>query len=119
MSVVARYVLTFILTALAGMVVFLWGVRKEQELPQTLTQQVLSASRNVVLKNLKGQKEATMEDMEQWVDGLVAGPIWSSRRVKVTEPRKILEVLLPLMVERGDIGEEKRQGRTFYHLKKK
>ena len=106
-----------LLSALCGVLVFLWGVKKEKELPKELERELLIRARSTILGKLRKQREATMEEMCTWLNGLVVGPIWSNRRLKVTDPQKLLEVLLPLLVEQGDIEEIKREGRSFYRLK--
>lgn len=109
--------IAIILTAIVGMLVFIWGIRKEQTLPETLTQQLMAKSRAVLIGRLRKQGEATFEEMGTWLDGLVVGPLWSSRRLKVSDPEKFLEALIPVLVEQGDIEEIRREGRRFYRLK--
>ncbi|WP_018963511.1 hypothetical protein [Coprothermobacter platensis] len=119
MSPIVRFILTIVLTAIVGIIVFIWGMRKEQELPRTLTKQLLAKARSTILAKLKKQGEGTREDMEKWLDGLIVGPMWSSRRVKVTDPSKVVEILLPILIEQDDIEEERREGRSFYRIKKR
>ncbi|ACI16889.2 MAG: hypothetical protein WBI80_01900 [Coprothermobacter proteolyticus] len=112
-------VIAVFLSAIAGAVVFLWGVRKERELPKILSDQLVVKASDVVLKTLKKQSEATKKDLAGLLDGLVVGPFWSSRKLKITDPEKVLDIVLPLLVEEGKIEEIRRSGNTFYRLKKK
>jgi len=64
------------------------GVRKERELPKILSDQLVVKASDVVLKTLKKQSEATKKDLAGLLDGLVVGPFWSSRKLKITDPEK-------------------------------
>ncbi|NPV87901.1 hypothetical protein HPY42_00010 [Coprothermobacteraceae bacterium] len=117
MDPLVRLLLALFASFLLGAAVFVWGARKEAELPKVLSEEFIAKGSSVVLRKLRQKGEATFEEMLPWVDGLTVGPIWSTRRLKVTAPQKALEAILSYLTEKGAVEEVRRSGRTFYRIK--
>ena len=62
--------------------------------------------------------DLTKKDLEPFVKGLTARQPFSKEQIRVTEPDKFLDSILPYMIHQKMIREERAESKAVYQLNK-
>ena len=86
-------VLGILMFAVAGAVLYIWGLKKSISQGEDLQRMLLSKTGNKVLKYLRKNETITEKEIVGLVAGTQAGQFWSKRRVTVQDPKKFTKQL--------------------------
>lgn len=91
-------VLGIVLFAIAGAVLYAWGLKKSMTQGEDLQRMLLNKCGGRVVRYLK--KHGTISDKEiaSVVEGVRAGQFWSKRRAAVQDPRKFTKQLTEFLL---------------------
>ena len=108
-------------TILFGMVtafLYAWGYVKEQRKNNELVDQLISKSREKVLKEMKKGKSLTNKDIRRITEGNESSLFWSKSKMHVTDLKLFVDRLIETMVSEGTIKEIKEGNKKKYTINK-
>lgn len=114
-----KYLPYVLLTALATMIIYGWGLIKMQHQTQDLVSMLYSKCERKVRKQLKKKGRMSLKEVEQLVEGTQVRLFYSKQRMGVTDAKTFAKSMLSHMKSIGDIVEEYQQGKRSYRLTEK
>ncbi|MEA4941317.1 hypothetical protein SDC9_97983 [bioreactor metagenome] len=91
-------VLGIILFAIAGAILYVWGLKKSLTQGEELQRMLLSKCGGKVIRYLKKNGTISEKEMAAVVAGVQAGQFWSRRRAAVQDPRKFTKQLTEFLL---------------------
>lgn len=107
--------LGILLFAVAGAVLYVWGLKKSVTQGDELQRMLLHKCGGKVIKYLKSNESISEKEIAKLVDGVQAAQFWSRRRAAVRDPKKFAKELTEFLLDQQYI-QPAGQGR--YRLKK-
>lgn len=108
-------VLGVVLFALAGAILYVWGLKKSLNQQEDLNRQLISVCGSRVVKYLKRHDSITKQEIAKLIQGVSTGQFWSRHKVKVQDGSKVSGQVIAFLLEQQYI-EAVNQG--SYRLKK-
>ena len=103
------------LFAVAGAILYVWGLKKSINQQADMTRILLSRCGNRIIKYLKKHETITLDEVAKQIDGITAKEFWSRKRLKVMEPEKLAGQVVQFLVEQQYIEPTDHKS---YRLKK-
>lgn len=103
------------LFALAGAIIYAWGLKKSLDQEEDLQRSLMSACGSRVVKYLKQHGTITKQETARLISGMKAGPFWSRRKVKVQDGTLAAGQVLEFLLDQQYI---EHAGSERYQLKK-
>ena len=91
-------VLGIILFAIAGAILYVWGLKKSLTQGEELQRMLLSKCGGKVIRYLKKNGTISEKEMAAVVAGVQAGLLWARRRAAVQDPRKFTKQLTEFLL---------------------
>ena len=113
-----QYIPYILLFALATAIIYAWGLWRSMRQKQDLSNMLSAKGIAKVKKALKKNGPLTKKDLEPFVKGLTARQPISKEQIRVTEPDKCLDSILPYMIHQKRIREERAESKAVYQLNK-
>ena len=113
---VGQIALGIALFAIAGAVLYVWGLKKSVNQREDLQRSLLSACGSRVVRRAKKQGGSiTRAEIAALIEGLSVGPFWSRSRVRVQSGEKAADQVIAFL-----LGQQylKAAGKNIYRLKK-
>lgn len=107
--------LGIVLFAIAGAILYAWGLKKSMTQGDELQRMLLSKCGGKVMRYLKKNGTISEKEMASVVTGVQAGQFWSKRRAAVQDPRKFTKQLTEFLLRQQYI-ESADKGR--YRLRR-
>ncbi|MEA4986488.1 MAG: hypothetical protein VB095_00265 [Anaerovorax sp.] len=114
-----KYLPYVLLTALATMFIYGWGLIKMQRQTQDLITMLYSKCERKVRKKLKKKGKMTLKEIEDLVRGTQVSFFYSKQRLGVTDAKTFTKSMLSHMKTNHLIVEEYEKGKRSYCLAKK
>ena len=111
-----QYIPYILLFALATAIIYAWGLWRSMRQKQDLSNMLSAKGIAKVKKALKKNGPLTKKDLEPFVKGLTARQPFSKEQIRVTEPDKFLDSILPYMIHQKMIREERAESKAVYQL---
>ena len=84
-----QIILGILLFAVAGAILYAWGLKKSMDQQEDLQRSLMSACGNRVVRHLKKRGTVTKAEVAALVDGLTVGPFWSRHKVRVQDGNQV------------------------------
>ncbi len=91
--------LGIVLFAIAGAILYAWGLKKSMTQGEDLQQMLLNRCGSKVLKYLKKNGTISEKGIVSLVTGVQVGQFWSRRRAAVQDPRKFTKQLMEFLLD--------------------
>ena len=105
-----------LLFAVLAAVLFIWGMKKEEDPSTAVERRLLNAAGSKVEKYLKKNESITTAEIEKLVEGTKVSVPWSRKRVQIQNAKLFTKSLLPYLLQQQVI-EEVQKG--TYRLRQK
>ncbi len=105
-----------LLFAVLAAVLFIWGLKKEEDPGSAVERRLLNAAGSKVEKYLKKHESITTAEIETLVKGTKVSAPWSRKRVQVQNAKLFTKNLLPYLLQQQIIEEV---GKGSYQLRRK
>ena len=86
------------LFAIAGAVLYVWGLKKSVNQREDLQRSLLSACGSRVVRRAKKQGGITRAEIAALIEGLSVGPFWSRSRVRVQSGEKAADQVIAFLL---------------------
>ena len=110
-----QIILGIALFAVAGAILYAWGLKKSLDQKEDLERSLMSACGSRVVKHLKKHGAVTKADVARLIDGITVGPFWSRRKIKVQDGKKVSGQVIEFLLDQQYI---EAAGEGSYRLKK-
>ncbi len=110
-----QIILDIALFAVAGAILYAWGLKKSLDQREDLQRSLMSACGSRVVRHLKKHGTVTKAEVAALVDGLTVGPFWSRHKVRVRDGKKVSGQVVEFLLDQQYI--EPIDGES-YRLKK-
>ena len=110
-----QIILGIALFAVAGAILYAWGLKKSLDQKEDLERTLMSACGSRVVKYLKKHGAVTKADVARLIDGLTVGPFWSRHKVRVQDGKKVAGQVIDFLLDQQYIEPA---GGGSYRLKK-
>ena len=110
-----QIILGIILFAVAGAILYAWGLKKSMDQREDLQRSLMSACGSGVVKHLKKHGTVTKAEIAALVDGMTAGSFWSRHKVRVQDSKKVAGQVIDFLLDQQYI---ETTGGGSYRLKK-
>ena len=110
-----QIILDIALFAVAGAILYAWGLKKSMDQREDLQRSLMSACGSRVVKHLKKHGTVTKAEVAALVDGLTVGPFWSRHKVRVQDGKKVAGQVIDFLLDQQYIESA---GGGSYRLKK-
>ena len=110
-----QIILDIALFAVAGAILYAWGLKKSMDQREDLQRSLMSACGSRVVKHLKKHGTVTRAEVAQLIDGMSAGPFWSRQKVRVQDGQKAAGQVIDFLIDQQYIASA---GADTYRLKK-
>ena len=84
-----QIILGIALFAVAGAIVYAWGLKKTIDQQEDLERSLMSACGSRVMKYLKQHDTVSKAEVARLIEGMTVGPFWSRRKVKVQDGKLV------------------------------
>lgn len=91
-------VLGIVLFAIAGAILYVWGLKKSLTQGEELQRMLLNKCGGKVIRYLKKNGTISEKEMAAVVAGVQAGQFWSRRRAAVQDPQKFTKQLTEFLL---------------------
>ena len=98
-----KYIIYILMFALATVIVFSWGIIKEQNKSRDLMSQLYKKAENNVLKAFKRKDVLSRKDIENEVKNVKASLFYSRDKMVVQNPRSFTKSLINTMINNNVI----------------
>jgi len=95
---VGQIMLGIALFAIAGAVLYVWGLKKSVNQREDLQRSLLSACGSRVVRRAKKQGSITRAEIAALIEGLSVGPFWSRSRVRVQSGEKAADQVIAFLL---------------------
>ena len=95
---VGQIMLGIALFAIAGAVLYVWGLKKSVHQREDLQRSLLSACGSRVVRRAKKQGSITRAEISALIEGLSVGPFWSRSRVRVQSGEKAADQVIAFLL---------------------
>lgn len=95
---VGQIMLGIALFAIAGAVLYVWGLKKSVNQREDLQRSLLSACGSRVVRRAKKQGGITRAEIAALIEGLSVGPFWSRSRVRVQSGEKAADQVIAFLL---------------------
>ena len=110
-----QIILDIALFAVAGAILYAWGLKKSMDQREDLQRSLMSACGSRVVKHLKKHGSVTKAEVAALVDGLTVWPFWSHHKVRVQDGKKVAGQVIDFLLDQQYI---EATGDGSYRLKK-
>ena len=83
-----QIILGIALFAVAGAVLYAWGLKKSIDQQEDLERSLMSACGSRVVKHLKKHGTVTGNEVAELIGGITVGPFWSRHKVRVQDGKR-------------------------------
>ena len=108
-------ILGLALFAVAGAVLYAWGLKKSLDQREDLERSLMSACGSRVVKHLKKHGTVTGNEVAELIGGITVGPFWSRHKVRVQDGKKMAGQVIAFLLDQQYIESA---GGGSYRLKK-
>lgn len=98
-----KYIIYILMFALATVIVFSWGIIKEQNKSRDLMNQLYKKAENNVVKAFKRKDVLSRKDIENEVKNVKASLFYSRDKMVVQNPRSFTKSLINTMINNNVI----------------
>lgn len=105
-----------LLFAVLAAVLFVWGMKKEEDPSAAVERRLLNAAGSKVEKYLKKHDTITAAEVETLIKGTKVSAPWSRKRVQVQNAKLFTKSLLPYLLQQQIIQEVEK---GTYQLRRK
>lgn len=112
-----NYVLYVFAIAIITMILFVYGQAKEKFLPNELTKKLFIKCRDIIIKYLSKNKVALFNDLEKEISNVTTGVFWSKRKVKVVNPKNMVESIIDNLIKHNKVEVKWINGKKIVELK--
>ena len=98
-----KYIIYILMFALATVIIFSWGIIKEQNKSRDLMNQLYKKAENNVVKAFKRKDVLSRKDIENEVKNVKASLFYSRDRMVVQNPRSFTKSLINTMINNNVI----------------
>ena len=110
-----QIILGIALFAVAGAVLYAWGLKKSLDQREDLERSLMSACGSRVVKHLKKHGTVTGNEVAELIGGITVGPFWSRRKVKVQDGKLVAGQVIDFLLDQQYI--EKAGGGNYRRKK--
>ena len=110
-----QIILGIVLFAVAGAILYAWGLKKSMDQREDLQRSLMSACGNRVVKHLKKHGTVTGNEVAELIGGITVGPFWSRHKVRVQDGKKVAGQVIDFLLDQQYIESA---GGGKYRLKK-
>ena len=110
-----QIILGIALFAVAGAVLYAWGLKKSLDQREDLERSLMSACGSRVVKHLKKHGTVTGNEVAELIGGITVGPFWSRHKVRVQDGKKVSGQVIDFLLDQQYI---EATGDGSYRLKK-
>ena len=110
-----QIILGIALFAVAGAILYAWGLKKSMDQREDLQRSLMSACGSRVVKHLKKHGTITKAEIAKLIDGMTVGPFWSRQKVKVQDGKKAAGQVIDFLLDQQYIESA---GHQTYRRKK-
>ncbi|WP_324823839.1 hypothetical protein [Sinanaerobacter sp. ZZT-01] len=114
-----KYLPYVLLTALATMFIYGWGLIKMQRQTRDLLSMLYSKCERKVRKQLQKKGKMTLKEIEGLIKGTQVSFFYSKQRLGVTDEKTFAKSMLSHMKENGMLTENYEKGKRTYSLAEK
>ena len=101
-----KYIVYILMFAVATVIVFSWGIIKEQNKSRDLMSQLYKKAENNVLKAFKRKDVLSRKDIENEVKNVKASLFYSRDKMVVQNPKSFTKSLINTMINNNVIEKE-------------
>ncbi len=101
--------------AVAGAIVYAWGLKKSMDQQEDLQRSLMSACGSKVVKYLKKHDTITKGEIAELISGISVGPFWSRQKVKIQNGKQAADQVITFLLEQQYLEPA---GKNKYRLKK-
>ena len=98
-----KYIIYILMFAAATVIVFSWGIIKEQNKSRDLMNQLYKKAENNVVKAFKRKDVLSRKDIENEVKNVKASLFYSRDKMVVQNPRSFTKSLINTMINNNEI----------------
>ena len=110
-----QIILGIALFAVAGAIVYAWGLKKTIDQQEDLERSLMSACGSRVMKYLKQHHTVSKAEVARLIEGMTVGPFWSRRKVKVQDGKLVAGQVIDFLLDQQYI--EKAGGGNYRRKK--
>ena len=110
-----QIILDIALFAVAGAILYAWGLKKSMDQREDLQRSLMSACGSRVVKHLKKHGTVTKAEVAALVEGLTVGPFWSRHKGRVQDGKKVSGQVIDFLLDQQYI---EATGDGSYRLRK-
>ena len=110
-----QIILGIALFAVAGAVLYAWGLKKSLDQREDLERSLMSACGSRVVKHLKKHGTVTGNEVAELIGGITVGPFWSRHKVRVQDGKKVAGQVIDFLLDQQYIEPA---GGGSYRLRK-
>ena len=110
-----QIILGIALFAVAGAIVYAWGLKKTIDQQEDLERSLMSACGSRVVKHLKKHGAVTKAEIAELIVGMTVGPFWSRHKVRVQDGKKAAGQVIEFLLDQQYI---EAAGDGSYRLRK-
>ena len=104
-----------LLFALAGAVLYVWGLKKSMSQGNDMERNLLHACGSRVVKVLKKKNTLSAAEIASLITGMTVGQFWSRQKMKVQDGAKVAPAVIAFLLEQQYI---EKCGQDTYRRKK-
>ena len=94
-----QIILGITLFAVAGAILYAWGLKKSLDQREDLQRSLMSACGSRVVKHLKKHGSVTKAEVAALVDGMTVGPFWSRHKVRVQDGKQVAGQVIDFLMD--------------------
>ena len=94
------YILLF---AIATVIIYIWGMKKEQSKEKELLDNLYKKSEKIVIKSFKQNKTLSRKDIENELSNLKSSLFYTKDKLIIKDPTHLTKVLIGDMLKKGII----------------
>ena len=94
-----QIILGIALFAVAGAVLYAWGLKKSIDQQEDLERSLMSACGSRVVKHLKKHGAVTKAEIAELIVGMTVGPFWSRHKVRVQDGKKVSGQVIDFLLD--------------------
>ena len=94
-----QIILDIALFAVAGAILYAWGLKKSMDQREDLQRSLMSACGSRVVKHLKKPGTVTKAEIAALVDGMTVGPVWSRHKVRAQDGKQVAGQVIDFLMD--------------------
>lgn len=103
---ISTIIIGTLLFALAVSIIYIWGMKKQQDQSKDLMNMLFSKGQSRIHKYLKENDHITQKEAEELCEGMMARLPFSSNKAVVTDKKDFTTKLLNYMIKTGQLVQE-------------